>query len=76
MHCFALQRASTQQRCGVMQALAFYCESALMHVRIRTMRRDFEDGVYWDELAEICGEMSRAAGFRGAARFRGNTAYG
>ena len=26
-----------------------------------------------DELAEICGEISRAAEFRGAARFRGNT---
>ena len=29
--------------------------------------------VYWDELADRCGEISRAAGFRGAARFRGNT---
>ena len=38
-----------------------------------TMRRDFEGGVYWDELADRCGEISRAAGFRGAARFRGNT---
>ena len=38
-----------------------------------TMRRDFEGGVYWHELAETCGEISRAAGFRGAARFRGNT---
>ena len=28
------------------------------------MRWDFEGGVYWDELAEICGEISRAAGFR------------
>ena len=37
------------------------------------MRQDFEDGVYWDELAEICGDISRAAEFRGAARFRGNT---
>ena len=34
------------------------------------MRRDFEGGVYWDET---CGDISRAAGFRGAARFRGNT---
>ena len=32
------------------------------------MRRDFEDGVYWDELAEICGEISKAVEFRGAAR--------
>ena len=38
-----------------------------------TMRRDFEGGVYWDELADRCGDISRAAGFRGAARFRGNT---
>ena len=37
------------------------------------MWRDFEGGVYWDELAEICSEISRAAKFRGAARFRGNT---
>ena len=40
--------------------------------RPRTMRWDFEGGVYWDELAEICGEMSRVVGFRGVARFRGN----
>ena len=38
-----------------------------------TMRRDFEGGVYRDELAETCGDILRAAGFRGAARFRGNT---
>ena len=37
------------------------------------MRRDFEGGVYWDELADRCGDILRAAGFRGAARFRGNT---
>ena len=37
------------------------------------MRRDFEGGVYWVELADRCGDISRAAGFRGAARFRGNT---
>ena len=37
------------------------------------MRRDFEGGVYWDELADRCSDISRAAGFRGAARFRGNT---
>ena len=39
------------------------------------MRRDFEGGVYWDELADRCGEISRAVGFRGAARFLGNTVY-
>ena len=40
-----------------------------------TMRRDFEGGVYWDESADRCDDISsrRAAGFRGAARFRGNT---
>ena len=37
------------------------------------MWQDFEGGAYWDELAEICGDISRAAGFQGAARFRGNT---
>ena len=37
------------------------------------MRQDFEGGVYWDELADKCSDISRAAGFQGAARFRGNT---
>ena len=37
------------------------------------MWRDFEGGVYWDVLAEICSKISRAEGFRGAARFQGNT---
>ena len=36
------------------------------------MWRDFKGGVYWDELAETCGDISRMMGFRGAARFRGN----
>ena len=26
----------------------------------------------WDDLAEICGNILRAAEFQGAARFRGN----
>ena len=38
-----------------------------------TMRRDFEGGIYWDELADRCGDISRAAGFWSVARFRGNT---
>ena len=37
------------------------------------MWRDFEGSVYWDELAKICGNISRAAGFQGAMRFWGNT---
>ena len=37
-----------------------------------TMQRDFEGGVYCDELADKCGDISRAVGFRGTARFRGN----
>ena len=37
------------------------------------MWRDFEGGIYWDVLAEICGDISRAMGFRGAATFQGNT---
>ena len=41
--------------------------------RTLTMRRDFEGSIYWDELADRCDDISRAAGFRGAARFRGNT---
>ena len=36
------------------------------------MRRDFEGAVYWDELADRCGDISRAAGFQGAATFQGN----
>ena len=40
-----------------------------------TMQWDFEGSVYWDELADRCGETSRAAGFQGAARFWGNTVY-
>ena len=35
------------------------------------MQRHFEGGVYWNQLAEIYGEMSRAVGFRGVVRFRG-----
>ena len=37
-----------------------------------TMWRDFEGGVYWDELAETCGDISRVVGFWGATRFWGN----
>ena len=33
-----------------------------------TMRRDFEGGVYWDELADRCGDILRAVGFRGVAK--------
>ena len=39
------------------------------------MRRDFKGDIYWDELAETCSDISRAAGFQGAARFQGNTVY-
>ena len=27
----------------------------------------FDGGIYWDELAETCSDISRVAGFRGAA---------
>ena len=37
------------------------------------MWQDFEGSIYWDAFAETCGEISRAAGFRGAMRFQGNT---
>ena len=33
--------------------------------RSLTMWRDFEGSVYWDELADRCGDNSRAAGFQG-----------
>ena len=29
-----------------------------------TIRRDFNSSIYWDELAEICGDVLRAAEFR------------
>ena len=35
------------------------------------MWRDFEGGIDWDELAEICSDILSAAGFRGAV----NTVY-
>ena len=38
-----------------------------------TMRRDFEGGVYWDELADRCGDISRVVGFQGVVTFQGNT---
>ena len=41
--------------------------SNLYHVE-----KDLEGSVYWDELVEICSEILRAVGLRGAARFRGN----
>ena len=37
------------------------------------MRQNFKGGIYLDELAEICSEISRAAGFRGAVRFFNDT---
>ena len=36
------------------------------------MRQDFEGGIYWDKLAEICGNISRIARFQVVARFRAN----
>ena len=35
----------------------------------------FEGGIYWDELAEICGDISRAAVFQGVVRFQGSTVH-
>ena len=29
------------------------------------MQRDFEGGVYWDELAKVCGDILKATGFQG-----------
>ena len=34
------------------------------------MQRDFKGSINWDKLADRCGDISRVAGFRGAARFR------
>ena len=33
--------------------------------RLPTMPQDFESGIYWDELADRCGKISRAVGFKG-----------
>ena len=41
-----------------------------------TMWQHFKGGIYWDNLAETCSDISRAAGFWGAATFRGNTVIG
>ena len=43
------------------------------HCRPYTMWQDFKGGIYLDELAEICGDISRAAGFQGAVTFQGNS---
>ena len=58
---------------------SFNNEPSCMHVkclcaygnccRSLIMWRDLEGGVYWDELADRCGDISRMAGFRGVARF-------
>ena len=53
--------------CRVFSDPVTYC------CRPHTMWRDFEGGVYWDELVEICNDILRVAEFRGAARFQGNT---
>ena len=42
------------------------------HCQPCTMRRDFEGCVYWNELAGICSNILRVAGFRDAVRFQGN----
>ena len=39
------------------------------------MQQDFEGGVHYDELAEICGDILRVVGFRGVAKFLGNMIY-
>ena len=33
------------------------------HFQPFTMQGDFGGDVYWDELAEICGDISRVVGF-------------
>ena len=38
-----------------------------------TMWRNFEGGVYCDELVDGCSNISRAAGFQGVATFQENT---
>ena len=52
-------------------ACAYTCKSCWPF----TMQRDFEGGIYWDELAETCGDISRAVEFWGVARFRGNMVF-
>ena len=39
------------------------------------MWQDFEGGIYWNELDEVCGDILRAAGFQSVARFRGNMVH-
>ena len=51
------------------------CEHTYIVVNPIPMRQDFKGGVCWDELAEICGNILRAAGFQGAVRFRGSMIF-
>ena len=63
------------QRWTCTHVYSFNNEPICMHVkcvcadvyrcRPCTMWHNFEDGVYQDELAEICGDISRVVGFRG-----------
>ena len=50
------------------EAIIILC-AHIMHIRIRiyrcqscTVQRDFKGGVYWDELAEMYGDISRVVG--------------
>ena len=40
------------------------------YYRSLTMWQDFKDGVYWNKLADRYGNISRVAGFQGAAIFK------
>ena len=55
----------------IYNACAYACKSCWPF----TMQWDFEGGIYWDELAETCGNISRVVGFWGVARFRGNMVF-
>ena len=55
----------------IYNACAYTCKSCWPF----TMQQDFEGGIYWDELAETCGDISRAVGFWDVARFRGSMVF-
>ena len=44
---------------------AYACIPRTLNLRPFSMRRDFEGAVYWNQPPYRCGEISRAAGFRG-----------
>ena len=65
-----METFSPQNNHTTKQNVNFLLTATVYRCRPRTMQQYYKGGVYWDELAEICGDISRVVGFQGAARFR------